>query len=226
MTYGPHCYICLSLSFLLTRSILSQSDQLQIIALHDWDLTIHFATHEPCAHFTYCLYLRLLYLLQKGRKFFPQNSDLSLSHLIVLLCLCTFVPSLYFVLPTPFTLLHHSEPPSRTIFHPSILCPETISLLQNRTPQHHIGFAPRSPISTDLCHILGISFWSPPRGSFSKLVPGIHKINPFCSTHTISEAAIAHMALHTAQYIRHSATLTPIIPASFGTLVKVSGTPF
>ena len=80
--------------------------------------------------------------------------------------------------------------------------------------------------STDLCRILGTSFWSPPRGSFSKLVPGVHKTNPSCSTHTISEAAIAHAASHTAPYIRHPATPTPVIPASFGTLVKVSGTPF
>ena len=43
------------------------------IALCDRDLTIHFTAHKPCAHFTYCLYLRLLYLLQKTRKFFPRT---------------------------------------------------------------------------------------------------------------------------------------------------------
>ena len=78
--------------FSFTRHILSRSDQSQIITPHDWHLTIHFTAHEPCAHFTYRLYLRLLYLLWKRRKFFPQNSDLSLSHLIVSLC-SVFAPS-------------------------------------------------------------------------------------------------------------------------------------
>ena len=145
MTYGPHCYISLSQSFLFTRCILSRSDQSQIVALCDRDLTIRFAAHKPCAHFTYRLYLRLLYLLRKRRMFFPQNSDLSSLCLIVLLR-SVFAPSLYLVLPTPFTLSHCSEPPYRTISHPSTLRPEIISLLQNHTPQHHIGFALRSPI--------------------------------------------------------------------------------
>ena len=79
------------------------------------------------------------------------------SHRFTSLHLRTFIPSLYFVLPTPFALSHCSEPPSHTILHPSILHPETISLLQNRTLQHHIGFTLRSPISTDFCRILGIS---------------------------------------------------------------------
>ena len=59
--------------FSFTLCILSWSDQSQIVTPHDWDLTIHFAAHEPCAHFTYCLYLRLLYLLQKRRKFSPRT---------------------------------------------------------------------------------------------------------------------------------------------------------
>ena len=57
----------------------------------------------------------------------------------------TFVPSLYFVLLPPFTLSHRSEPLSCTILHSLILHRETISLLQNRTPQNHIGFTLRSP---------------------------------------------------------------------------------
>ena len=213
--------------FLLTRRILLRSDQLQIVAPRDWDLTICFAAHKPCVHFAYRLYLRLLYLLRKRRKFSPEfRLKFVSSHCFTSLCLCTFTPSLYFVLPTPFALLHHSEPPSCTISHPLILHLETISLLQNRTPQNHIGFTLRSPISTDLCHILGISFWSPLQGSFSKLVPGVRKINLFPSTHTTSEAAIAHVALHTALYIQYPTTPTPVIPASFRTLVKVSRTPF
>ena len=39
------------------------------------DLTIHFAAHKPCAHFTYRLYLRLLYLLWKRRKFFSPRTQ-------------------------------------------------------------------------------------------------------------------------------------------------------
>ena len=59
--------------FSFTRHILSRSDQSQIVAPCDRDLTIYFATHKPCAHFTYRLYLRLLYLLQKRRKFSPRT---------------------------------------------------------------------------------------------------------------------------------------------------------
>ena len=73
MTYEPHRHIFLFLSFLFTRRILPQSNQSQIITPRDRDLTIHFAAHEPCARFTYHLYLRLLYLLQKRRKFSPRT---------------------------------------------------------------------------------------------------------------------------------------------------------
>ena len=130
--------------FSFTWRILSQSDQSQIIAPRDQDLTICFAAHELCAHFTYCLYLGLLYLLWKRRKFFPQNSDLSLFCLIVLLR-STFAPSLYLILPIPFALSHHPEPSSRTTLHSLTLRQETISLLPNRTPQNHIGYTLRSP---------------------------------------------------------------------------------
>ena len=92
--------------FSFTRRILSQSDQSQIVTPHDWDLTICFAAHRPCARFTYRLYLRLLYLLQKRRKFFPQNSDLSSSRLIISLR-SIFAPSylhstLYSQHPSPY----------------------------------------------------------------------------------------------------------------------------
>ena len=96
--------------FSFTWRILSWPDRSQVVALCDWDLTICFATQEPCACFTYRLYLRLLYLLQKKGSF-PQNSDLSSSCLIILLC-SVFTPSLYLVLPTHFALSHHTEPPS------------------------------------------------------------------------------------------------------------------
>ena len=60
-------------SFSVTQHILSWPNQSQVITPHGWDLNICFATHKPCAHFTYHLYLRLLYLLQKGRKFLPRT---------------------------------------------------------------------------------------------------------------------------------------------------------
>ena len=166
-----------------------------------------------------------MYLLRKRRKFSPRTQTLSSSRLIISLR-SVFAPLHHLILPKPFTVSHRPQSPSRTTSRSLILHQETISLLQNRTPQNHIGFTLRSPIFADLCCILGTSFWSPPRGSFSKLVPGICKTNLFRSTHTISEAAIAHVALHTAPYIRCPATPTPIIPAYFRTLVKVSGTPF
>ena len=120
--------------------------------------TIHFTTHEPCAHFTYHLYLRLLYLLWKKRMFSPElRLKFISSHCFTLLHLRTFVSSLYFILPTPFILSHHSEPLSHTISYSLILRQETISLLQNCTPQNHIWYTLRSPISTDLCCILGTS---------------------------------------------------------------------
>ena len=70
--------------FSFTRHILLRPDWSPVITPRGRDLTICFATHKPCACFTYRLYLRLLYLLQKTRKF-SQNSDLSSSHLIALL---------------------------------------------------------------------------------------------------------------------------------------------
>ena len=72
--------------FSVTWHILSWPNQSQVIAPCNQDFTIHFAAHEPCAHFTYCLYLRLLYLLWNKKEVFPQSSDLSLFHLIVLPC--------------------------------------------------------------------------------------------------------------------------------------------
>ena len=92
----------------------------------------------------------------KKKEVFPQNSDLSSSRLIVSLC-SIFAPSLYLILLKPFAVSHRPEPPSRITSHSLILCQETISLLQNCTPQNHIGFTLRSPISTDLCRILGTS---------------------------------------------------------------------
>ena len=59
--------------FSFTQRILSRSDQSQIVTPHDQDLTICCSAHEPCACFTYCSYLRLVYLLQKTRKFSPRT---------------------------------------------------------------------------------------------------------------------------------------------------------
>ena len=129
--------------FSFTWHILSQPNQSQVIIPCDRDLTICFAAHKPCACFIYHLYLRLLYLLRKIRKFSPElRLKFISSHHFTLLCLA---PSLYLVLSTHFALSHHTEPPSRTTLHSLILHQETISLLSNHTPQNHIGYTLRSP---------------------------------------------------------------------------------
>ena len=95
----------------------------------------------------------------KKKEVFPWELRLKFisSHRFASLHLRTFAPSLYLILPTSFALLHHFEPPSRTTSHSLILRQETISPLQNHTPPNHMGFTLRSPISTDLCRILGTS---------------------------------------------------------------------
>ena len=131
--------------FSFTRCILSWPDQSQVITLCSWDLTIRFTTHEPCAQFTYHLYLRLLYLLQKTRKFSPElRLKFVSSHCFALLHL---TPSLYHVLSTHFTSLYCTKPLSCSTSHSLILRQETISLLSNCTPQNHIGYTLRSPSS-------------------------------------------------------------------------------
>ena len=59
--------------FSFTQRILLWSDQSQIVAPRNRDLTICFTAHEPCVRFTYRLYLRLLYLLRNRRKFSPRT---------------------------------------------------------------------------------------------------------------------------------------------------------
>ena len=44
--------------FPFTWHILLRPDWSQVVTLCDWDLTIHFTTHEHCARFTYHLYLQ------------------------------------------------------------------------------------------------------------------------------------------------------------------------
>ena len=55
--------------FSVTRLILLWPNRLQVITLHGQDLTICFAAHEPCAHFTYHLYLRLCIYSEKEGSF-------------------------------------------------------------------------------------------------------------------------------------------------------------
>ena len=124
--------------FPFTQHILSWPDQSQVVAPHDWDLTIHFTAHKPCARFTDHLYLRLSYLLQKTRKFSPEpRLKFISSHCFASLHLTL---SLYLILLTHFALLHCTKPPSRTTSHSLILHQETIPLLLNCTPQNHIGY--------------------------------------------------------------------------------------
>ena len=119
--------------FSFTRCILLQPNQSQVITPHSQDLTIHFTTHKPCAHFTYHLYLILLYLLWKRRKFFPRTQ--TQVHFV----------SLFHLAPSHTFALFCTITPSRTfILHSLILRQETISLLSNHTPQSHIGYILRS----------------------------------------------------------------------------------
>ena len=113
----------------------------------------------------------------KNKEVFPQELRLKFlsSHHFTSLRLHTFVPLLYLVLPTPFALSHRTEPPSCTTSHSLILHQETISLLQNRTPQNHIGFTLRSPIFTDLCRILGTSTFMRIKGIIHRVL--FHIIN-------------------------------------------------
>ena len=142
MTHGPCCYISFLSLFLFTWHVLPQPNQSQVIAPCGWDFTICFTTHRLCAHFTYHLYLRLLYLLQKRRNFSPElRLKFILSHHFAFLHL---VPSPYFALPTYFTLSHCPKPSSHTTSHSLNLHQETISLLPNCTPQNHIGYTLRS----------------------------------------------------------------------------------
>ena len=60
--------------FSFTQCILSRPNQSQVIVPCGQDLTIRFAAHKPCARFTYRLYLRLLYLLRKTKKFSDRKS--------------------------------------------------------------------------------------------------------------------------------------------------------
>ena len=137
----------------------------------------------------------------KKKEVFPQNSDLSsfcliipprsishlrlISHFQLTLHYCT-IPNLH------LTLLGTTPGDHST-------APEPHPLEPHRTYT-------QISISTDLCCVLGTSFWSPPQGSFPKLVPSIHRMNPPPFTHIISEAAIAHVASHPAPYIHQFTT--------------------
>ena len=94
----------------------------------------------------------------KNKEVFPQNSDLSSPCLIVSLR-SVFAPSHFrtFALSCTSETLRRIALSQTFISHSLTLRQETISLLQNRTPQNHIGFTLRSPIFTDLCRILGTS---------------------------------------------------------------------
>ena len=105
--------------FSFTWHILLQSDQSQIITPHNWDLTIRFAAHRPCAHFTYRLYFKTFVSTPKKKEVFPQNSDLSSSCLIISL---------------------------RSIFAPSHLC--SISYFQHLSPYRNLVNLHLTPFCT------------------------------------------------------------------------------
>ena len=62
--------------FSVTWCVLSWTNWSQAFMSCSQDLTICFATHEPCAHFYLSFVFKTLVSTPKTRKFFPQNSDL------------------------------------------------------------------------------------------------------------------------------------------------------
>ena len=141
MTYRPCCFYFLFLvSFLLPDTsccgLTDHKPSHHVVRA----FTICFTAHKPCAHFTYHLYLWLLYLLWKRRKeVFPQNSDLSSFHLIASPYSISYLhPHSHYQLSSLYC----------TILNPYFTLLDTMSgdhpLLPNHTPQSHIGFILRS----------------------------------------------------------------------------------
>ena len=120
-------------SFSITRCVLLWANWSQAIALCGQDLTICFITHKPCACFIYYLYLKLLYLLPKNRKFFPQEFRLSAFCLIISPCSVSYHhPILH------FRLSSHSH----TIPNPRII---SYSLISHQQTIHYPQIAPSVP---------------------------------------------------------------------------------
>ena len=115
-------------------------------------------TRTLCSFYLSIVFKTFVSTLKKKEVFPPEfRPKFVSSHRFTSLRLRTFAPSYHLILPKPFAVSHRPEPLSRTTSHSLILRQETISLLQNRTPQDRIGFTLRSPIFTDLCRILGTS---------------------------------------------------------------------
>ena len=127
--YSPMAsYFCLSIIFLPPQILWHapcQHNWSQAITLHGQDLTICFATHEPCACFTYHLYLKLLYLPQKRRKVFPPEFRLSV------FCLIISPHSASYLCPYFIPLTHH------TILHSPLSCQENIHYPQITPSEPH-----------------------------------------------------------------------------------------
>ena len=127
-------------SFSITWRVLLWTYQSQVITPHSQDLTICFTAHKPCAHFTYHLYLKLLYLLQKRRKFFPQNWDLVHSAL-----------SFHLTLLWTFALL-------RTFNSPHTLAPSWTFALNHLTPCYYTRRLSITPLSHPQS-LIGFMLW-------------------------------------------------------------------
>ena len=122
-------------SFSVTHCALLRADWSQAIVLCGQDLIICFTAHEPCAHFSLSFVIKPLVSTLKRRKFFPQNSDLVHSALLL------FVPSPYFA---PLTCL------SCTVLH--------LHFTPSCTPHYHA----RRLLITPLLHpqsLIGFTLW-------------------------------------------------------------------
>ena len=117
-------------SISVTQCILSWANQSQAIAPRGQGLTICFTTHKPCAHF-YLSFVFETLVPWKRRKFFPQNSDLSLFCLIILPCSTSYLCLTSYIW---FTLHSHTI---LTLHFPPPCTPHDYARSQSLTPRSH-----------------------------------------------------------------------------------------
>ena len=172
--------------FSVTRCILLQPNQSQVIAPCGRDLTICFAhMNLVLVLLIICIEDFCIYSEKKG-SFSPElRLKFISSHHFTSLCL---IPSPYFALPT----LHQPKPSSHTTSHSLILHQETISLLPNCIPRNYIGHTRRSPFPP--------IFGAHCEGAFQNWSPAFTR--PTCSLSPLSfPKSQSHMWHHTWHHI-------------------------
>ena len=138
---------------------------------------------------------------------------------------------MYFCLASPcFVPSSHLKPSYHLMLCPHITFPPLVLPFPlDRLPTIMPGDHPLPPdcnlrtsllTSSDLSCTLGISFWSPPQGGNSRLVPSIQKKNLSHFILIISRAKATDMASPPVLYICGIATSTSSTPVHFRILVK------